>query len=255
MGALDWHKNVTISLTGGYADLGTVQGGPFADNTTAHVVLGGMYGPRESLSIDTNGDGTIDIITKPFHYGVDLWAPSGRGTPIYAVGDGRISFISKASDYPLHGNWIEIDHLNGWRSRYAHLLADPTYVIGDTVVKGEHINFMDNTGASTGDHLHFELLQNGLNVDPRFVMIAAPDVGQVVPPILIAGDMSPDLHRTLHDQLQYLFREGTSVSPLTIERTVGTEYFYDKESEPHLLPAGLLVARYVLLFPVEDVDF
>lgn len=254
MGVMDWHKNVTVSLTGGYANQGTVQGGPFAADTVANVVLGGRYGVRDSFGVDFDGDGNVDYYTQPFHYGLDLWVPTGRGTPIYATGSGVISFVFKNSWNTQVGNWIEIEHPGGWRTRYAHLMDEPQFVMGETVVMGQMIGRMNNTGASTGDHLHYEIRQDGANIDPLFSMIAAPDVGEVLVVPMKVGDDSPDLHRTIHDGLQYLFREGTVILPLSVIEATGDERFFDKEAEPHLIPQGTLMARYILSYPVVEVD-
>lgn len=95
-----------------------------------------------------------------FHKGVDFAAP--RGTPIYAVNSGTVT-ISRLS--PSFGNYVVIDHGGGISSLYAH--ATVRYVfVGDEVKKGDLIAEVGSTGDSTGNHLHFAMLENGDYVDP-----------------------------------------------------------------------------------------
>ncbi len=96
------------------------------------------------------------------HTGVDFGAP--EGTPIYAAGDGTIDKIGRESGY---GNYIRIKHDNVWSTAYAHLKA---YAKGMSqwraVHKGDLIGYVGTTGRSTGAHLHFELIENGTQIDP-----------------------------------------------------------------------------------------
>lgn len=95
-----------------------------------------------------------------FHSGLDFSADSG--TPIHAAGGGRISFSGNVSEL---GNVVEIDHGNGLLSRYAHcsrLIARQ----GELVAPGQLIAEVGSTGRSTGPHLHFEVLRDGMFVDP-----------------------------------------------------------------------------------------
>jgi len=95
-----------------------------------------------------------------FHSGIDFSATPG--TPIHAAGGGRVSFSGWVSEL---GNVVEIDHGNGLLSRYAHssrLLVKQ----GDLVTPGQLIAEVGSTGRSTGPHLHFEVLKDGMFVDP-----------------------------------------------------------------------------------------
>lgn len=99
------------------------------------------------------------------HYGIDI---SGReGSPIIAAADGIVSYIGKDEGY---GNLIEVDHGFSVMTRYAHNSSNDVR-IGQKVRKGEVIAKMGNTGKSTGPHLHFEVLINGVQVNPnRYIL-------------------------------------------------------------------------------------
>ena len=86
------------------------------------------------------------------------------GTPLYAAADGKIT-VAVPVDNGGYGLWIEIEHSNGTRTRYAH--CNDIYVkVGDTVKQGQTIAEVGTTGSSTGNHLHFEVLVNGERQNP-----------------------------------------------------------------------------------------
>lgn len=94
------------------------------------------------------------------HKGLDI--ASGTGTDIKAADGGKVIFTGYRGAY---GNLVEIDHENGYRTRYAHnskILVNT----GDRVYKGEVIAKMGSTGRSTGSHLHFEVIENGSHKNP-----------------------------------------------------------------------------------------
>ena len=95
-----------------------------------------------------------------FHPGVDLVAPSG--TPILAAAGGRVIFAGPKGGY---GNAVEIDHGNGLITRYGHASRILVHE-GDLVLPLQHVADIGSTGRSTGPHLHFEVLVNGVPVDP-----------------------------------------------------------------------------------------
>lgn len=95
-----------------------------------------------------------------FHPGVDLVAPTG--TPILAAGAGRVIY---AGPMPGYGNTVEIDHGNGFITRYAHASKIEVHV-GQTVQPGESIAKVGSTGRSTGPHLHFEVRVDNRPVNP-----------------------------------------------------------------------------------------
>ncbi len=99
------------------------------------------------------------------HRGVDFAAPTG--TPIYAAGDGNLAEAGRNGTY---GNYIEIRHNGEFSTAYAHLsrFADGIKK-GGRVRQGQVIGYVGSTGRSTGPHLHYEVLQNGQQINPMAI--------------------------------------------------------------------------------------
>lgn len=64
-----------------------------------------------------------------------------------------------------YGKMVEIEHSDGYRTRYAHA-QETTVQVGQMVTKGQEVAIMGNTGRSTGPHVHYEVLKNGQQIDP-----------------------------------------------------------------------------------------
>ncbi len=97
------------------------------------------------------------------HKGVDFAAPTG--TPIYAAGDGVVEMAGRRGGY---GNYIRIRHNGQLKTAYAHMSRFASGVsTGSRVRQGDVIGYVGTTGASTGPHLHYEVLLNGVQVNPR----------------------------------------------------------------------------------------
>lgn len=97
---------------------------------------------------------------EKFHKGVDF--AGNLGSDVVAVAAGVVTWAGERSGY---GKLIEINHGDGYSTRYAH--NQRTLVaVGQTVKRGESIALMGSTGHSTGPHVHFEVLHNGRQVDP-----------------------------------------------------------------------------------------
>lgn len=98
---------------------------------------------------------------KKMHTGIDFAAPIG--TPIYATADGKIEEVSvKFSGY---GKMIVINHGFGYKTRYAHM-HDFAVRSGQNIKRGELIGYVGDTGVSTAPHLHYEVMMNGVLINP-----------------------------------------------------------------------------------------
>lgn len=110
---------------------------------------------------------TIDELGyhNKFHYGIDI--PAYRGVDILASKAGKVLIAKYHSSY---GNYVIIDHGNGFQTLYAH--ASKLYVkAGQYVEQGQAIAAVGSTGTSTGNHLHFEVRVNGDKRDPLDYLI------------------------------------------------------------------------------------
>ena len=92
------------------------------------------------------------------HEAIDI-AGSGEGSPIYAAGAGNV--VTAKRNAPSLGNYVVINHNNGYYTIYGHL-ASITISEGQAVQKGQQIGTMGHTGFATGTHLHFGLYKNGM---------------------------------------------------------------------------------------------
>jgi murein DD-endopeptidase MepM/ murein hydrolase activator NlpD len=97
-----------------------------------------------------------------YHKGVDLCAP--YGAPVRAIGDGVVVFAGRSGAY---GRMVKVQHNAVHSSLYAHLSRfTPELRSGMSVQRGDVIGFVGQTGRATGPHLHFEVFENGRNVNP-----------------------------------------------------------------------------------------
>lgn len=123
------------------------------------------YGPAES---ETRWPLTTFGISQAFrrgHPGMDLTAPFG--SPVYPVADGTVEWTSSQSFG--YGNHVFIKNNDQLQSLYAHfekILVNP----GDTVTKTTQIGLVGATGWATGNHVHLEIYQNGVAINPEDVL-------------------------------------------------------------------------------------
>ncbi len=118
--------------------------------------------PAQKFWVSSYYGRRIDPFTgkKAFHHGIDVAGKLGTG--VIATADGLVTWIGQRGGY---GGLVEIDHGNGYVTRYAHNKTIKVKV-GDLVSKGQVIALMGSTGRSTGPHVHFEVLHDGKNVNP-----------------------------------------------------------------------------------------
>lgn len=127
---------------------------------TQHPVASSNLGSSFGWRIDPINGGSA------LHSGLDFQASTG--TPIVAAAGG---VVVTQEYHPAYGNMVEIDHGNDLITRYAH--ASQVFVKkGDLIKRGKKIAEVGTTGRSTGPHLHFEVLVQGVPQDPQKFLTA-----------------------------------------------------------------------------------
>ncbi|MDE0753228.1 MAG: M23 family metallopeptidase [Woeseiaceae bacterium] len=142
------------------AQLGVLEGVLSNQNLSARVYPEGR--PVQSGWMSSYFGRRTDPFTgkRANHQGVDF---AGKlGAEIIAVADGVVTW---SSDRYGFGNLVEINHGNGYATRYAHN-SENLVAVGDEVRKGQTVALMGKTGRATGPNLHFEVLRNGQRVNP-----------------------------------------------------------------------------------------
>lgn len=103
-----------------------------------------------------------------WHNGIDLikYGGGALGTPVIASKSGRVEVVQRSNSG--YGNMVLINHGDGYKTRYAHMVKGSiTVSVGDYVEAGQTIGKVGSTGNSTGPHLHFEVIVNGETQNPR----------------------------------------------------------------------------------------
>ena len=109
-----------------------------------------------------------------FHTGVDFVAPTG--TAVHAAAGGVVSAAELHQEY---GNSVDVDHDNGLTTRYAHL-SKYKVKVGDVVMKGQILGEVGSTGRATGPHLHFEVREKGVPLNPNRFLTVNKTVAQTL---------------------------------------------------------------------------
>lgn len=134
--------------------------------TDSGFVMPPMHNPLKDFSFAQTG-ASVGYKINPFykveiqHNGLDMIASSG--VPVYATADGVISKVTRSRKGL--GNVVEIDHGNGYMTRYAHL-SDVIAVKGRKVKRGTHIGNVGVSGSSFAPHLHYEVVRDTVVLDP-----------------------------------------------------------------------------------------
>jgi murein DD-endopeptidase MepM/ murein hydrolase activator NlpD len=105
-----------------------------------------------------------------FHKGIDFAAVTG--TPIHAVTDGYVALAGRAGGY---GNQVRLTHNGSIMTTYSHM-SRIAVSPGQSVVAGQIIGYVGTTGLSTGPHLHFEIIKNGVAINPAGFAIQTPSL-------------------------------------------------------------------------------
>lgn len=137
-------------------------GGGYVPPSGGNVVSGNGYftHPCPGYSYQSSYFGEIREFEVGGHKGHDYAAPTG--TPTYAAAAGRVIIANYSSSA---GNWVVIDHGNGLTTKYMHHSAICVSA-GQYVEKGQQIGYVGSTGQSTGPHLHFQVEENYVPVNP-----------------------------------------------------------------------------------------
>ncbi len=134
---------------------------------TQQPVVGGVLGSSFGWRIDpVNGRSAL-------HTGLDF--PAELGTPILAAAGG---VVVTEEFHPAYGKMVEIDHGNDLITRYAHA-STVRVKKGDVIKRGQKIGEVGSTGRSTGSHLHFEVLVQGVFQDPQKFLTAGQNLPQI----------------------------------------------------------------------------
>jgi murein DD-endopeptidase MepM/ murein hydrolase activator NlpD len=134
---------------------------------------------RKPVSGEVDMSSPFGVRTDPFngrpamHTGIDLRGDVGE--PVHATADGKVSIAGREGGY---GNMIEIDHGNGFSTRYGHL-SEIDVKVGQQVRIGQVVGRIGSTGRSTGPHLHYETRIDGEPVNPQKFLRAGLRLGRI----------------------------------------------------------------------------
>ena len=117
----------------------------------------------QEVKISALFEGRVHPITgkRSEHMGIDFVLE--KETPVLAAAQGTVTEVGYNTEY---GNYVELSHGGGLSTKYAHLVSGDFCQEGDQVTAGQQIGAVGKTGKSTGYHLHFETMLDGVWVDP-----------------------------------------------------------------------------------------
>lgn len=130
------------------------------------------------------------------HKGVDFAAPTG--TPIPAAGDGIVE--KRGWNNGGYGNMVKIRHNGTYSTLYAHMSQfKKGVVVGTRVKQGDIIGYVGSTGWSTGPHLHYEIIKNGVAVNPGTIKLPSTDnlSGEVLQAFLVEKSNIQNVYASL----------------------------------------------------------
>ncbi|KKM46754.1 hypothetical protein LCGC14_1559330 [marine sediment metagenome] len=142
------------------------------------------------------------------HMAIDI--PASTGTPVKAVAAGKVLAAGYSS---INGNYVEIAHTGGWRTKYRHFVEPAVVGVGVSVSQGQVIGKVGSTGWSTGPHLHLDLW-NAIKQSPEAVYkgnIFAHD-----PEIYLGKEED-----MTQDEFNRLFREAVKSAPVAARDNTG----------------------------------
>ncbi len=159
------YADLWAALFGGYAagggdilvgNPGQVPLGIFAWPLAGDYPVNSPYGWRPD---------PFDPSKTEYHGGIDIACP--EGTPILAAADGTVVVANSTDSWGgSYGYYVKIQHDGTYSTLYAHC-SQIAVTGGQQVVKGQVIGYVGSTGNSSGNHLHFEVYENGARTDPQ----------------------------------------------------------------------------------------
>lgn len=154
--------NTGINVNRSSASQKTSSAGFINPTTASNSVVTSGYGGRNAVKT-SKGYSSTD------HDGIDIGGTGGNlnGQAADSIGGGKVTEVGY--DENGYGNYVVVDHGNGYTSLYGHL-QKATVKQGDTVSAGQQVGVIGSTGSSTAPHLHLRVHKNGQSIDPRTVI-------------------------------------------------------------------------------------
>lgn len=154
--------NTGINVNRSSASQKTSSAGFVNPTTASNSVVTSGYGGRNAVKTSTGYSSTD-------HDGIDIGGTGGNlnGQAADSIGGGKVTEVGY--DENGYGNYVVVDHGNGYTSLYGHL-QKATVKQGDTVSAGQQVGVIGSTGSSSAPHLHLRVHKNGQSIDPRTVI-------------------------------------------------------------------------------------
>ncbi len=142
---------------------------PVSPSESPVIYKGGFVWPVPGFRKITSGFNDIENRSH-VHGAIDIAGYGAYGAKIVASGSGKIILANTNGKGGGYGNYVVIDHGNGVSTLYGHM-SIVSVRVGQTVLAGQQIGNVGNTGFSTGPHLHFEYRVNGIRRNPREILV------------------------------------------------------------------------------------
>lgn len=154
--------NTGINVNRSSASQKTSSAGFVNPTTASNSVVTSGYGGRNAVKTSKGYSSTN-------HDGIDIGGTGGNlnGQAADSIGGGKVTEVGY--DENGYGNYVVVDHGNGYTSLYGHL-QKATVKQGETVSAGQQVGVIGSTGNSSGPHLHLRVRKNGQSIDPRTVI-------------------------------------------------------------------------------------
>ncbi len=149
--------------------IGTNQGYSYGWNSGGNYYSSSFRWPTRGANAISSyyGYRSASISGWSFHGGIDIITGYGNSTGVPVVASASGTVISVTRSYSGYGHMVLIDHGGGIKTRYAHMQPGSISVYtGQKVYQGQQIGRIGSTGNSTGPHLHFEVIVNGVRKNP-----------------------------------------------------------------------------------------